>query len=83
MSAGQIYVKPAPGFIMRDEFTKRVIPAEGYWVKRSSLVIRRMLTRVGGTNEVPIFELNLAEPPKEAAPETKRKPSERAEKVEG
>jgi hypothetical protein len=83
MSA-HVFVKPAPGFKMRDEYTRQQIPADGYMTELTSLVIRRMMTRVGGTDEDPIFELNKCEPPKPAAenePAPTRKSSDRAEKV--
>lgn len=78
----QIYVVPAPGFKMRDEVTMQQIPAGGYLANVTSLVIRRMMTRVGGTDDSPIFELNERAPVAVQAPEPApvARKSDRAEK---
>jgi len=60
----QIFVKPAPGFHMRDEFTMQPIPAGGYFTAKTSLVIRRMMTQVGVDKAgKPVFELNACDAP--------------------
>ena len=80
----RIYVKPADGFHMRDEFTMQPIPAEGYSSPKTSLVIRRLMTRVGTyADGKPMCELNECDPPKAVEPEqeSKRKGADRADKV--
>jgi hypothetical protein len=66
----RIFVKPAPGLMVRDEYTKQPIPADGDWVKLTRLVQRRLRKfGVPGAEEADLIECDPPAQPASVAPE--------------